>query len=108
MPKKHDFEKQECQIGEMKKTDLHSLHSLSGGNGRRYTGEQCDTVHECNRARCDDVEGHCAQRTTRYLAVTRNTTQQLQNTKHCTLECCVGLHILWQVVYVGDRSSCLR
>ncbi len=42
MPKKRDFEKQGCQVCETKKieekSDLHSLHSLSGGNGRCYTG----------------------------------------------------------------------
>ncbi len=42
MPKKCDFEKQGCQVGKMKKIeeklDLHSLCSLSGGNGRYFTG----------------------------------------------------------------------
>ncbi len=42
MSRKHDFEKHGCQVGEMKKIkeklDLHSLRSLSGGNGRCYTG----------------------------------------------------------------------
>ncbi len=37
-------------------------------------------------------------------AVTRNTTQQL-HVKCCALECCVGLHILQQVVYVGDNNA---
>ncbi len=54
------------------------------------------------------VEGYCAQRTTRHLVVTRNTMQQLHNAKRCTLESCVGLHTLWQVVFVEDRSSCLQ
>ncbi len=41
MPKKHDFEKQGCQVGKMKKLneklDLHSLRAQSGENGRCYT-----------------------------------------------------------------------
>ncbi len=49
-----------------------------------------------------------AQRTTRHLVVTRSTTQQLHNAKCCTLECCVGLHILWQVMYVGNRLLALN
>ncbi len=39
--KKRDFEKQRCQVDEMKKNEeklnLHSLHSQSGGNGRYHT-----------------------------------------------------------------------
>ncbi len=42
MPKRRDFEKRECQVGKLKKIeeklDLHSLRSLSGGNGKCYTG----------------------------------------------------------------------
>ncbi len=97
MPKKCDFEKQGCQVGKTKKieekSDLQYLCSLSGGNGRCYIGEQCDTMYECDQARCGSVEGYHAQRTTRHLAVTRITTQQLHNTKLCTPEHFVGLHI---------------
>ncbi len=75
MPKKCDFEKQGYQVGETKKIeekqDLHSLHSLSGGNGRSYTGLQCDNVYKRNQARCGSVEGYHAQRTTRCPLVTR-------------------------------------
>ncbi len=42
MSKKHDFRKQGCQVSEIKKieekSDMYSLHSLSGRNGRCYTG----------------------------------------------------------------------
>ncbi len=42
MPEIRNFVKQGCQVGEMKKleekSDLHYLRSLSGGNGRCYTG----------------------------------------------------------------------
>ncbi len=48
-----------------------------------------------------DVEVYNAQRTPLCLAVTRNTTQQLHNAKHCALEHCINSHILQQVVYVG-------
>ncbi len=30
------------------------------------------------------------------------------NAKRYTVEHCIGLHISWQVVYVGDRCSCLQ
>ncbi len=46
MLKKRDFKKQECQVGKTKKIeeklDLHSLHLLSGENGRCYN--ECDPV----------------------------------------------------------------
>ncbi len=54
------------------------------------------------------VEEHHTQITTCHLAVMRNTTQQLYDAKCCVLECCVGSRILQQIVYVGDRSSCLQ
>ncbi len=66
------------------------------------------TLHECNQAQYGGVEGYHARRTTRCLAVTRNTIQQLYNARSCALKCCVDLHISRQVVYVEDRPSCLR
>ncbi len=97
MPEKYDFEKQGCQVGETKKieekSDLQSLCSLSSGNGGCYTVINNVTLYERDQARCGGVEGYHAQRTSRRLMVTRNTTQQLHNVKRCTLECCVGSHI---------------
>ncbi len=78
------------------KSDLHSLCSLSGGNG--------DTMYEYIQARCGGVEGYRAQRTTRRLVVMRNTTEQLHNVKFFALDCCVVSHILWQVVNIGDSD----
>ncbi len=65
-------------------------------------------VYEYDQVRCGGVEGYHAQRNARHLVETRNTTQQLHNAKRCALEHCVGSHISWQVVYIGDRSSFLQ
>ncbi len=48
------------------------------------------TLYECDQVRCDSVEAYHAQRSTRCLAVTRNTTQWLHNVKCCALE-----HLRW-------------
>ncbi len=104
MLKKCDFEKQRCQVGETKyieeKSDLVEMEDVTLVNNV--------TLYERSQARCDSVEKYRAQRTTCCLAVTRNTTQQVHNAKHCTLEHCVGLYISQQVVYIGDRSSYLQ
>ncbi len=88
MPKKRDFETQGCQVEETKKIeeklDLHSLRLLSGGNATSPMWWYGGVPHTKNYRR---------------LVVMRNTTH-LHNMKRCTLECCVGSHISWQVVYV--------
>ncbi len=110
MLKIRDFEKLGYQVGETKKNSGNRIYILCA----RWVVEMEDVILVNNATHvwlqpgtmwC--MEGYRAQRTMRHVAVMRNTTQQLQ-VKRCALECCVGLHILRQVVYVGGQSSCLQ